>query len=83
MYQKTSPSGHTIVWSPNDDELAQESMEAVEGTGVPDHVQVPDHAPVDVGADVAKQVQERYKELHIEKYGTESKFHPDHKGRLF
>ena len=63
MYFRETNSGNTVEWNPENETLAKQAMEETPGTGVPDHVTLPDSAPVKVSEDVARKVRERYQEL--------------------
>lgn len=87
MYSRKSNSNHSIDWNPEDADLAAQAMEDVSGTGVPDMATLPDEANVDLDDvapqydrdpdQVAQDVRERYAELHVEKYGQDSRFYDE------
>ena len=64
MYKRKSNTDHIVVWDPEDSELAEEA--AIEITG-------------DVGAIVdrstAREIREKYRELHVEEYGEDSRYY--------
>lgn len=60
MYERTSESGHTVAWNPENDDLAAHSMELTPETGVPEHANLPDESNVPVEADVARNVRRTY-----------------------
>ena len=63
------------VWKPRDEELAVEAMQDV--GAAPADVELPKDANVSLESRDAQKVVARYKELHIEKYGTESQYYEE------
>ena len=84
MYEKTSNSGHKVVWNPENDDLAVRAMELTPDTGVPTHVNLPDEANVPVEADVARNVKRTYRWLEYvaEHDGEESALDYDDREEL-
>ena len=73
MYEYTE-NGNNIKWEPNNSDLAAEAMKTA---GVlPDTAELPSDAPITVNdGDKREQVRKKYRELHIKKYGKESKYY--------
>lgn len=66
MYTRKSNSGHEIEWEPEDEEAAAKALVAVEGTGVTTEAEAKGD-PLDLDDELARTVQERYRELVAEK----------------
>lgn len=74
MYERNQ-DGIIVEWAPDDEELALQAMEDVDGTGVSDESTLPNDANVPVDIKTAKEIKARYRELHINKYGEDSRYY--------
>jgi hypothetical protein len=62
MYEREQ-NGYTVEWEPSNQTRAEQAMEDVSGTGVPDTHTLPDEANVPLESSVARDVSARYREL--------------------
>lgn len=67
MYEKTSKSGHKVVWEPEHEDLAEQAIEEYKGKGVPENVTLPDEANVPVDDETADSIRHRYRALVLDK----------------
>lgn len=71
LYKREGKHGDPVYWGPEDEDgdnsLAVQAME--ESGVIPDHVELPDDAPVSLDPGEARDVRERYRELVEEESG--------------
>mgnify|MGYP006291033995 CR=1 FL=1 len=64
MYERKSNSGHSVVWKPEDEEIAARSVAAADGTGVQRAGEaarrVRDEGPIEADDELARRIQEEY-----------------------
>lgn len=65
MIYTTTKNGYAVTWAPDETELATQALDEVAGKA----------AGSEIPPETAQKVRFRYKELHVQKYGSDSPYH--------
>jgi hypothetical protein len=64
-YRKPKHGAGRVEWNPEDKELGKQAVKNI--TGETDY-------PVEVSQSASEKIREKYAELHVKKYGSDSKY---------
>jgi len=60
----TTKNGYAVTWTPDETELATQALDEIAG----------EPQGADISSETARQVQMRFKELHVQRHGDSSRY---------